>query len=631
MIAPLDLAWTVILVLVAWPLFQATARAAMRGNFATDAIASLAILTSIVLVEPLPGFIIVLMQTGGESLERMARGRASHALRELEAAAPRFAHRRTAAGTADVAVSELEPGDHILILPGEVLPADGVVLEGQSHVDTAQITGEPVPVSARAGTELVSGYSNLDGPLVLRVSHPPAESQYARIVELVRIAQQEKAPIQRLADRYAVWFTPIVVLVALGAWFASGDPMRVLAVLVVATPCPLILATPVAILGGINQSAKQKIIVRSGAALENLARTRAIAFDKTGTLTTGIPAAHEVLPQPGWTEEELLRTAAAVESGSGHPLARAIIAAAERRALTVTMADQVREAAGSGVRGTVDGRVVAVGSRDFIAAVIQDENGPPSLNGARLTSFIAIDGVFAGRIQFDDEIRADAVAMVRALRTEGKIKHFSILSGDDAKTVDAAAYQLGISDAHGNLKPEQKIELLRRMQARAGSTMMVGDGTNDAPALAAADVGLAVAPRGGGIATEAADVILLSEDLIRIRDALVISRRTLHIAKQSIWIGLGLSGAGMVAAALGWLPPIAGALVQEGIDVGVILNALRASSFKPQYLQREVAHANADHDSARRLGIRRAGDPLRGRVGRPLQRDRASGQGAPAA
>jgi heavy metal translocating P-type ATPase len=600
----------------------------MRGNFATDAIASLAIITSVILLEPLPGFIVVLMQTGGESLERMARGRASRALSELEAAAPRIAHLRDGDAYVDVPVGQLVPGQEVLVRPGEVLPVDGAVIAGRSHVDTAQITGEPMPLSAEPGSAMLSGYWNLNGPLTVRVTRTAANSQYSRIVELVRAAQMEKAPIQRVADRYAVWFTPLTVIVAVGAWLISGDPMRILAVLVVATPCPLILATPVAILGGINHAAKRKIIVRSGAALERLASVRAIVFDKTGTLTTGKPAPHLILPQAGWSENELLRMAAAVELGSGHLLARVIVEEAERRGLAFQIADDIHETSGRGLHGTVAGRTVVIGSRDFITDALTESHSAMT-NGAKLISYIAVDGRFAGKIVFDDPLRADAVEMMRSMRDRVGIDHVALLSGDDPDTVDGIARALGIADAHGNLRPEEKLDQLHRVMRRNGPTLMVGDGTNDAPALAAATVGLAVAPRGGGIATEAADVIVLSGDMMRIRDSILISRRAMHIAKQSIVIGLGLSAVGMVAAAAGWLLPVPGALYQEAIDVGVILNALRASSFSPKSPE-GVDHGTPNNDPARRLTVRGAGDHIRNGARGEHARDHSPGEGAPA-
>lgn len=578
MIQLIDYVWVAALFAVALPLLRKTVRAALHGNFATDAIASMAIITAIILMQPLPGFIIVLMQMGGEALERMARGRATRALSELEAAAPRTAHRNLNNEYVDVPVDDVKAGERVLVRPGEIFPVDGTVLAGRSSVDTAQITGEPLPIVAEPGTRVLSGYWNLSGPLEVTVTHIAAESQYSRIVKLVREAQSERAPIQRLADAYAVWFTPFTLLLAIAAWLLSGDSTRVLAVLVVATPCPLLLATPVAMLGGINLAAKRKVIVRSGAAVERLASVRAAVFDKTGTLTTGRPVTHKIIPEPGWREDDLLRAAAAVELGSGHLLARVIVEEAQRRNLAFKIAENVRETPGRGLEGMVNGGKVAIGSRDFISETVKFSNGTAMPNGARMSSYIAIDGKYAGQIQFDDEMRPDAKALVAGLRALG-VQHFAILSGDDPVTVREIADRLGIAEAHGDLKPEHKLDLLRTVMSTHGPTLMIGDGTNDAPALAAASVGLAVSPRGGGIATEAADVILPSDNLMLVADALAIARRTLHIARQSILIGLALSACGMVAAALGFIPPVAGALYQEAIDVGVILNALRASAF----------------------------------------------------
>lgn len=580
-----------ILVIAAAPLLYKTAIAAAHGNFATDAIASLAIITAIVLNQPLPGLIIVLMQTGGEALERLAHRKASRALEQLEAAAPRLAHVQRENTYVDVAVDEVVVGDRILVRPGEVVPVDGVVVEGSSHLDTAQITGEPTPVRARAGAEVYSGFWNMESPLFINATRTAQASQYARIVDLVREAQSRKAPIQRLADRYAVWFTPITVVVAAVAYVISGDTTRILAVLVVATPCPLILATPVAILGGINSAARRSIIVRSGAALEQLAETRVAVFDKTGTLTTGRPVLHHVLPEKGWSEDDLLRLITPLEIGSGHNVARAVVNEAAQRGIIVQPATKLHEQHGHGVEGEVQGRVVAVGSREFIDVRLSEPyhgNG----NQHKLSSYAAVDGRLAGRLQFDDELRADAPRLLAALRQQG-VKRIAIVSGDNVERVQEIGAQLGVDEAWGNLKPDEKLARVQHIMAESGPALMIGDGTNDAPALAAATVGIAVAPRGGGIATETADVTIIGEQVMRIAEAFQISKRTLRIAKQSIVIGLGLSVCAMFVAAAGYLTPVAGALFQEAVDVGVILNALRASAFSGQDFSASPTAADA--------------------------------------
>ena len=563
------------LLVTAVPILVRTAHEARRGNFATDAVAALAILAAIAFAQPIPGLIIVLMQSGGEALERRAQRRASQALRQLEEGAPRIAHRRTADRYDDVPVSQVSIGDLLLVRPGEVVPVDGVVREGQSQVDTAAITGEPVPVDVHAGSQLFSGFWNGASPIVMEATSKAKESQYERIVDLVRSAQASKAPIHRLADRYAVWFTPFTILVVLGVYAITRDPMRVLAVLVVATPCPLILAAPIAFIGGMNSAARSAIIFRSGAALENLANVRAAVFDKTGTLTIGRPTAKALVRLNSIPDRDLLTWAADVELGSGHALAREVVTLARSRGIEPKLAAHVEEVSGQGVRGRTNGHWVTLGSEDLIAkAVGRTTLATPDETALR--TYIAVDGTLAGYIEFAEELRPDLKSMLARLRSLG-IKRIVVLSGDDLHTVQSVASSVGIDEAHGDLTPAQKLEQLQLIQKADGPTVMIGDGTNDAPALAAAEVGIAITPRGGGIAAETADVVLLGTDLTIVPLAIVIARRTLRIAKQSMIVGLGLSACGMALAAVGVLTPVPAALLQEGIDVAVILNALRAA------------------------------------------------------
>ncbi|HEX6536616.1 MAG TPA: heavy metal translocating P-type ATPase [Gemmatimonadaceae bacterium] len=586
--APLgDRVWYAGLVLTGAPVVWSTLRHIARGQFASDVVAMLAVVTAVVLHQPLAGLVIVLMQSGGEALERYAEGRASEAVRALEAAAPRIAHLLRDGRVDDVSADVVAIGDALLVRPGELVPCDGIVVEGRSAVDISRLTGEPVPLDAAPGAPLPSGSANGEGPLTVRATAVARESQYARIVELVRSAQASKAPLQRLADRYAVWFTPATLLVCAVAWLWSGDPARVLAVLVVATPCPLILATPIAIIGGINRAARAQIIVRHGGALEQLAAATAAVFDKTGTLTIGHPEVRRMVSVNGWSERDLFRLAGAVEHGSGHLLARTLVTAAERALATdperIPAATDVVEESGRGVTGRVNGRTVTVGARGFLGE--RHPAAAPALNeiDARfsgdpgLRAYIAIDGEPAGVVEYADRVRDDARRVMAELAALG-IERTVLLSGDDAANVAAVASAVGVSDARSDLLPQDKVAVIRDLMTRGERVVMVGDGTNDAPAMSTATIGIALAAHGGGITAEAADVVLLSDDLARVGEAIRIGRRTMHIARQSLTVGLGLSAAAMVVAAFGGIQPVFGALLQEVIDVAVILNALRAST-----------------------------------------------------
>lgn len=569
--------WMTLLVLCAVPIVVRTVRDAGKGHFATDIVATMAIVGAILLNVPIAGLVVVLMLRGGEALERYAEGKASQAVRTLEEAAPRRAHRVTAGDTVDVDVANIAVGDLLLVRPGELVPCDAVVIDGVSEIDVSTLTGEPIPVPALPGSTLMSGSLNGSGVLRIRATALAAESQYARIVELVRTAQSHKAPLQRLADRYAVWFTPITLGVCAVTYLVTGEWMRVLAVLVVATPCPLILATPVAFVGGINRAARRHIIIRNGAALETLSRVTAVLLDKTGTITLGEPRLSRVRTANGLSPDEVLRLAASVEEGSSHRLARTIVRAARDRGISVGAARAQREDAGHGVAAQVDDHLVRLGSRGYVladaAATSADlavlESGP-----ALLRTYVAVDGELKATLEYDEELRADVRGFIDRLGRRG-IRRVALLSGDRRENVEAMAARAGIADVRGDLLPADKATIVGALRRDGEVVMMVGDGTNDAPALAAANVGVALAGHGGGVTAEAADVILLHDSLTSASDALDIGRDTTRIALQSIWVGLGLSAAAMVWAAAGGIQPIAGAVLQEAIDVAVILNALR--------------------------------------------------------
>ena len=576
--------WLAALLLTGAPVVWRTVAGMIRGHFATDVVAMLAIVTAVLLRQPIAGLVIVLMQTGGELLERYAEGRASKAVRELELAAPHIAHRVSEGGVViDVAAEDVEPGDILLARPGEMLPCDGVVTFGTSDLDQARITGEPLPRAVGPGSTVQSGAVNGASAFHMRATARSGESLYSRIVELVRAAQANKSPIQRLADRYAVWFTPLTLVVTGGAWALSGDPLRALAVLVVATPCPLILATPVAIIGGINVAARRQIIVRSGAALEQVGSVTAAVFDKTGTLTLGRPEVSRVNALSPFAADEVLRMAAAVEQQSSHLLARTTVAAAERSGMAIGSAHDVVETPGRGVTGETDGHRVSIGSHSYVS-----EMQPAAVAAlavtlvgeARLRAFVAIDGRAAGAVEYADRVRDDLPPFFERLARLG-VSRILLISGDHEDNVRAVAKALGISEARGDVRPDQKVVAVQELLHQGRRVLMVGDGTNDAPALSAATVGIALAAHGGGIAAEAADIVILADDVTRVAEAIRIGRRATRIAKQSIGVGLALSGVAMVVAATGNLAPTTGAVLQELIDVAVILNALRASRALP--------------------------------------------------
>jgi heavy metal translocating P-type ATPase len=564
------------LVVLGSPVVWRTIRGAFAGQFAADLVASLAIIGAVILGQPIPGLVVVLMQTGGESLERFAAGRASRAVEELEARAPRRANRKRGTTIEEIPADEVEPQDLLLIRPGDMVPCDGTVVAGRSHIDASGLTGEPMPKLAEPGVHLLSGSLNLEGPLTLEATARAGESQYARIVQLVRGAQASKSPLQRMADRYAVWFTPFTLLVCLIAWLATHEGQRVLAILVIATPCPLILATPVAMIGGISRAARRSVIIRHGEALERLGRVTSALLDKTGTLTIGRPAVTRVIPAPPLEEDELLRLAAAADHGSGHLLARSVVAAAEARGITIPPATSVVEHPGSGVVAEIEGRRVAIGSRAFVERESPGGGGWPAGEEAGLRAWITADGRPAGIIEFADQIRSDAAQMILGLRALG-LRHIGLVTGDHAGHAEAVAREIGVTEVRANLLPEDKVRAVEELEARGERVLMVGDGTNDAPALSRASVGVALAAHGGGITAEAADVVVLTDDATQVAEVVLISRTTVRIALQSIWVGLALSATGMAFAALGYIPPTIGAALQEVIDLAAILNALRAS------------------------------------------------------
>jgi len=482
-----------------------------------------------------------------------------------------------------VPVEQVRAGDIVVVRTGEVVPVDGAVVSGEAVVDTSTLSGEPLPVTIARGMPVLSGTANAGSPFEVRADRPAVESAYAALVRLVEQAQAQRAPLVRMADRYAGFFLPATVLVAGAAWALSGDAIRALAVLVVATPCPLILAAPIALVSGLSRAARAGVIVKGAAAIETLGQARTVLFDKTGTLTVGTPEVREILSSDGIESGELLRLAASVDRMSAHVLGEALVGAATEAGLALTAATDVHEDPGQGIVGKVDGRRVAVGSRAFMRAVGVPDNEVASAavmtgrGSGEAHVLVSVDGHVGGVIVMTDELRPDADRIVERLRAEG-VRHIAMVSGDRRSVAERIGGQLGVDRVYAEQSPEQKLEVVERLRADPDlrPVIMVGDGVNDAPALALADLGIAMGAAGATVSSETADAVITVDRIDRVADALHAGRRALHIARQSILAGMGLSLAAMAVAAFGYLPPVAGALLQEVIDLTVILNALRA-------------------------------------------------------
>jgi len=560
-------------------LFLSMLRDFLAGRFGVDTIAFLSMAAALVLGQNLAGIIIAIMYAGGNVLEDFAIARAERDLRSLINRAPRVAHRRIGSAIEDVDIDQVAIGDTILVRGGEIVPVDGVVLTPSASIDEAALTGEPIPVSRQVGELARSGSINAGDSFEVRASTIASESTYAGIVRMVSAAQTAKSPFIRMADRYALLLLPITLAIAAGAWFFSNDPVRALAVLVAATPCPLILAAPVAFIAGVAQAAKRGILIKGGGPLEALAHTHTVMFDKTGTLTIGGARLVAIEAAPSHTADEILRIAASLEQASHHVVAAAIVDAAAARGLKLAIPSKTHEAMGSGLEGVIDGRTVRVGSHQMVCGSHKPEGW--ALRALRraawrsaLSVFVAVEDQLIGVILLADELRRETPRAVQSLRTAGVSRVVMVTGdrGDAAETIGAA---LDLDAVLAEREPADKVDAVTTEQ-RQSPTAMIGDGINDAPALAAANVGIAMGARGASASSEAADVVILVDRLDRVSEAFSIARRTRDIALQSILAGMGLSGVAMGFAAAGLLPPIAGALTQEVIDVAVILNALRA-------------------------------------------------------
>lgn len=574
-----DIAWALAVLVALVPLSISVAHDLLNRKTGVDLIALLAMSGALGLDQYLAGAVIGLMLSGGQSLEHYASTRARRELSALLSRAPRVVHRYESGVLTEPDIKDVKRGDLLLVKPGEIVPVDGVIANESAILDESAITGEARPVEKRTGDHVHSGVVNAGSPFDMHALTTADESTYAGIVRLVQEAQASKARFVRLADRFALWFLPLTLGVAAVAWAVSGDPVRALAVLVVATPCPLILAAPVAIVAGISRAASRGVIVKGGGALEALAGARTLVFDKTGTLTAGTPSVSAVEALGEIPPEEVLRLAASLDQVSAHVFASGIVTAARNRGLVLEFPREVHEHAGRGIEGLVGGRHVAVGQARWLA---RDRPLPDAVSGLRrriamegLSSvYVALDGQFAGAMVMDDPIRPETPDALRRLREAG-IARIVLLSGDRDQVAQQVGRALGADEVISERTPAQKVQSVLDERAHA-VTVMVGDGVNDAPALAAADVGVAMGARGATASSEAADVVILLDRLDRVADAILIARRARSIAMQSVVAGMGLSVAGMLLATMGVLPPIAGAIFQEVIDVAVVLNALRA-------------------------------------------------------
>ncbi|MDE2311805.1 MAG: heavy metal translocating P-type ATPase [Patescibacteria group bacterium] len=556
----------------------------LNAHFGIDIIAVAAIAGAFLLNQFLAGTVILLMLSGGEALEAYALQRARRELTALLSRVPTVAHKRQGGEIIDVAVAQIKVEDTLIIKPGEVVPADGIVLDGASEVDESAITGESVPVEKRAGSLVYSGSVNDSGVLEIRATKPANESTYEKIINLVKQASESRAPMVRLADRYSVWFTAVTFIIALAAWQMAHDPIRLLSVLVVATPCPLILATPIAIMSGVSKSASRGIIVKSGGALEKLAEVNAFIFDKTGTLTLGAPEVTGVKSYDG-DQNQILKYAASLDQLSNHILARSLLAHAKKSNLDLNYPNNFQEKFGDGVQGELDGRKYLFGKLAFlqqqgisVAPDVLAEHEQYQKQG-KIAVYLAAGGQLQGAVLFADVVRPEIANLFSEMKMQ-KLDKIVMLTGDKKNVAELIGQQLGLTDIHAECLPEDKVKEVQEHKKEFGSVAMVGDGVNDAPALAAADVGVAIGGHGSTASSESGDIVVTVDDLSRVGQALKIARATLKIAKQSIFVGIGVSILLMIIAAFGHIIPVYGALLQEGLDVLVILNALRVNFVK---------------------------------------------------
>ncbi|WP_146536943.1 heavy metal translocating P-type ATPase [Rubripirellula reticaptiva] len=546
-----------------------------RGEFGSDLLAGMSIVTAAVLGEYLAGTLVVLMLSGGEALEAYAVQSASSVLDALSKRMPSRAHRKVDSEIEDIPLDQITIGDEIVLFPHEVCPIDGEVVEGHTVMDESYLTGEPYLMSKTPGTAVLSGAINGESAITIRAEKLAIDSRYAQIMKVMEVSSQTRPRIRRLGDQLGAFYTPVALIVAAGAWFASGDPVRFLAVLVVATPCPLLIAIPVAIIGSISLAAKRAIVIRDPAILERMDGCRTVIFDKTGTLTYGKPELTGQFVASQHDQNDLLSLVASVERYSKHPLAEAIVMAAKKSELPMKVASEIRERPGLGLVATVGAREVRITNRKTLLDETQGDAPelPPTTAG--LECVVMVDGAYAATYQFRDQPRSDGASFIGHLGPQHNINRVMLLSGDRESEVRYLADKVGVTDILADQSPEQKLEIVRQETKRA-DTIFVGDGINDAPALMAATVGIAFG-QNSDVTTEAADAVILDSSLAKVDELLHISRRMRRIALQSAVGGMAISIIAMFFAAAGYLPPVAGAITQEFIDVVAVVNALRVA------------------------------------------------------
>jgi heavy metal translocating P-type ATPase len=553
------------------PLTYRLIQKCMAREFGSDLLAGISIVTSVFMGQYLVGSIVVLMLSGGTVLEEFATRRASSVLQALSKRMPETAHRKKEAGIEDIKAAEILVGDILVVFPHEICPVDGVVVEGQGRMNEAYLTGEPYETSMAEGAAVISGAVNGESALAVRATKLPIDSRYARIMRVMEETQARRPKLRRLGDMLGAWYTPLAVAIALLSWLASGESHRFLAVLVIATPCPLLLAIPVAIIGAISLSARRSIIIKNQAILEQVGNCTTLIFDKTGTLTYGRPALTEVLCAAGVEESDVLRAAASLERYSKHPLARAILDAASRRNLPLDPVTKVSESQGEGLLGVVGGHEVWITGRKKAA----DSGAPLPEVAAGLECIVFHDGEYAATFRFRDVPRAGGRSFVNHLGPRHRVNRVLLVSGDRESEARYLADLMGIREIHFAKSPEEKVSIVRQ-ESSAAKTLFVGDGINDAPAMQAATVGVAFG-MSSDITAEAADAVILDASLEKVDELLHIGRRMRSIALLSAVGGMGLSVIGMIAAAFGYLPPIGGAIAQEIIDLAAVLNAVRTA------------------------------------------------------